>query len=167
MSNHDHVRVEQAQRLFFTKYGEIKGVLQLTISSRGRDGNIIPLSYSCQRGLVGNRGRRHFMGSALAGCSWYSLCHPPSYPLCVRAPRYRLMARPRGQDAPSTNEADYDPEAAPLLVHVHEHRRATPLPLLQLLILAAVRLAEPISFSQARLQGSFSIITPMLTPYVP
>ena len=62
------------------------------------------------------------------------------------------MVLSREQDALSTNEADH--EAAPLLVRGHTHRRAaTPLPLLQLLILAVVRLAEPISFSQARLQG--------------
>lgn len=47
-------------------------------------------------------------------------------------------------------DADCDPESAPLLVHGHAHRKVTPLPLAQLLILAAVRLAEPISFTQVR-----------------
>lgn len=46
-----------------------------------------------------------------------------------------------------------DPEARPLLVKTSSSRikrafKATPLPLVQLLILAFVRLAEPISFTQ-------------------
>ena len=58
------------------------------------------------------------------------------------------MVLPPTGDTANTNEANHDPEAAPLLVHEHGHRKATPLPLLQLLILAVVRLAEPIGLSQ-------------------
>jgi hypothetical protein len=64
------------------------------------------------------------------------------------------------EDAGKTDEADpliaapvrpnHHPEAA--LVHGDTHRKATPLPLLQLLILGAVRLAEPIAFSQVSLK---------------
>ena len=58
-----------------------------------------------------------------------------------------MVLLPSG-DTVNTNEANQDPEAAPLLVHERGHRKATPLPLLQLLILAAVRLAEPIGVFQ-------------------
>ena len=72
-------------------------------------------------------------------------------------------------NAPYTNEADpvlaasvnanHDPEAAPLLVHRQTPRKATPLPLLQLLILAVVRLAEPIGLSQVRLKSLCQVST--------
>lgn len=39
-------------------------------------------------------------------------------------------------------------ESTPLLAESHERVKATPLPVAQLLVLATVRLAEPISFSQ-------------------
>lgn len=70
------------------------------------------------------------------------------------------MARPmlREGNAANTNEqdpllassaaSDHDPEIASPPVNGHSHRKATPLPLLQLLILAMVRLAEPIGLSQ-------------------
>jgi len=68
-------------------------------------------------------------------------------------------------DAPNTNESDpllaasvtsqNDPEVAPVLVNAHTHCKVTPLPLLQLFILAMVRLAEPINFSQV----SFKVIS--------
>lgn len=49
----------------------------------------------------------------------------------------------------STAASDaYDTESAPLLVDDSERVKATPLPLAQLFILAIVRLAEPISFTQ-------------------
>lgn len=49
-------------------------------------------------------------------------------------------------------DATHDPEAAPLLVSSSPSpRKTTPLPLAQLLILAFVRLAEPIAYTQVRM----------------
>lgn len=41
-------------------------------------------------------------------------------------------------------------ESVPLLASARAPKKATPLPLRQLLILAAVRIAEPIAFTQVR-----------------
>ena len=75
------------------------------------------------------------------------------------------------QDATETNEADpllatparadHDPEEAS--AQGVTPRKATPLPLLELLILAVVRLAEPIAFSQVSLKVFWLSTKPNLT----
>jgi hypothetical protein len=68
--------------------------------------------------------------------------------------QYRAMVRSSpGQDDAATPlvRASHDPET--LLAEQCAHRGVTPLPLLQLLILAMVRLAEPISITQVKYFG--------------
>lgn len=49
-----------------------------------------------------------------------------------------------------TGDQDGDLDSTPLLIAGPARLKATPLPLAQLLILAVIRLAEPISFTQVR-----------------
>lgn len=49
-----------------------------------------------------------------------------------------------------SEDQDGDYETSPLLIGAPARLKATPLPLAQLLILAIIRLAEPISFTQVR-----------------
>ena len=81
--------------------------------------------------------------------------HPIPSPSSCRRIDERTMARSPGtSDNPTVSERPLDEDSALLPASQKEPVKATPLPLPQLLILAMVRLAEPISNTQVSVFSS-------------